>query len=191
GGKSVDKLDYLNRAIFGPLNTKLIHIPKGKKEYNAFVERSHQTDDNEFYIPQLELCKDLTEFLFRALRWEYVYNTIRVHSGIGMTPYKKLCQYVTLPKMINLFPVFIIDKTIPILRTFFPKGVGGYYVLTKDPLFYSQTSRIELGLESTRRHGYLLPRPLDGPPYLRLALRLKGANKVCLLDFCGMIYYSS
>lgn len=53
GGKSVNKLDYLNRAIFGPLNTKLIHIPKGKKEYNAFVERSHQTDDNEFYIPQL------------------------------------------------------------------------------------------------------------------------------------------
>lgn len=50
-----------------------------------------------------------------------------------MTPYKKLCQDITLRKMINLFPVFIIDKTIPILRTFFPKGVGGYYVLTKDP----------------------------------------------------------
>ena len=40
GGKSVDKLDYLNRMVFKPLNAKLIHIPKGKKEYNAFVERS-------------------------------------------------------------------------------------------------------------------------------------------------------
>jgi putative transposase len=31
GGKSVDKLDYLNRMIFKPLNAKLIHIPKGRK----------------------------------------------------------------------------------------------------------------------------------------------------------------
>lgn len=46
GGKSIDKLQYLNREIFSPLGTKLIHIPKGKKEWNAFVERSHQTDDN-------------------------------------------------------------------------------------------------------------------------------------------------
>jgi hypothetical protein len=66
GGRSVDKLDYLNRMIFKPLNARLIHIPKGRKEYNAFVERSHQTDDNEFYIPQLELCKDLKEFLFKS-----------------------------------------------------------------------------------------------------------------------------
>jgi hypothetical protein len=37
----VDKLEYLNKQIFGPLNVRLIHIPKGKKEWNAFVERSH------------------------------------------------------------------------------------------------------------------------------------------------------
>ncbi|MFN3407349.1 MAG: hypothetical protein ACK40E_06455, partial [Caldimicrobium sp.] len=40
GGKSVDKLEYLNREIFRKLNARLVHIPKGKKEYNAFVERS-------------------------------------------------------------------------------------------------------------------------------------------------------
>jgi putative transposase len=68
GGKSVDKLDYLNRQIFGPLQARLIHIPKGKKGWNAFVERSHQTDDNEFYIPQLELCQDVKEFFWRAMR---------------------------------------------------------------------------------------------------------------------------
>ena len=68
GGKSVDKLEYLNRSVFAPLNAELLHIPKGKKEYQAFVERSHQTDDNEFYIPQIERCVDLKEFYFRALR---------------------------------------------------------------------------------------------------------------------------
>jgi hypothetical protein len=46
GGKSVNKLEYLNKNIFAPLNAELLHIPKGKKEYQAFVERSHQTDDN-------------------------------------------------------------------------------------------------------------------------------------------------
>ena len=135
GGKSVDKVEYLNRSIFKPLGARLIHIPKGKKEYNAFVERSHQTDDNEFYIPQLELCKDLKEFLFRALKWQWVYNTIRFHSGIGMTPFKKLSRYVKLSKKIALFPVMVLDNMIPIVNFFFPHiKQGGYYVLTKDQL---------------------------------------------------------
>ena len=137
GGKSVDKLDYLNRMVFKPLNAKLIHIPKGKKEYNAFVERSHQTDDNEFYIPQIELCRDLKEFLFRAMRWQWVYNTIRFHSSISATPYEKLLQYGIFPKKIALFPVMILDKTVNILDVFFPKR-GGYYVLAKDRLENSE-----------------------------------------------------
>ena len=66
GGKSVDKLEYLNRQIFKPLNANLIHIPKGKKEWNPLLERSHQTDENEFCILQLELCCDTKEFLSRA-----------------------------------------------------------------------------------------------------------------------------
>lgn len=41
----VDKLQYLNKDIFEPLDARLIHIPRGKKGWNAFVERSHQTDD--------------------------------------------------------------------------------------------------------------------------------------------------
>ncbi|MEM3362608.1 MAG: integrase core domain-containing protein [Candidatus Micrarchaeia archaeon] len=123
----------MNRLIFKPLGAKLIHIPKGKKEYNAFVERSHQTDDNEFYIPQLEVCRDLKEFLFRALKWQWVYNTIRFHSGIGMTPFKKLSQYVNLSKKIAIFPVVVLDNIIQIIDLFFPNiEYTGYYVLTND-----------------------------------------------------------
>jgi len=36
GGVSVDKLEYLNKAIFVVPNAKLVHIPKGKKEFNAY-----------------------------------------------------------------------------------------------------------------------------------------------------------
>jgi len=133
GGKSVDKLEHLNRVIFKPLGAKLIHIPKGKKEYNAFVERSHQTDDNEFYIPQIELCKDLKEFLYRGLRWEWFYNIKRFHSGIGKTPYQKLCGYGKFPKKIVLFPIMVLDKMIHIFDIIFPETQrGGYHVLTND-----------------------------------------------------------
>ncbi len=134
GGKSPDKLDYLNMCIFKPLNARLIHIPKGKKEYNAFVERSHQTDDNEFYIPQLELCRDIKEFFFRAARWQWVYNTKRIHSVIGMTPYRKLLQYRNAPNYIALFPVMSLDRMIDLLHVFFPKGLdeGEYHLLTND-----------------------------------------------------------
>jgi len=68
------------------------------------VERSHQTDDNEFYIPQLELCKDAGEFFVRAMRWQWVYNTVRIHSVIEMTPYRKFLQYMRVPKDNSLIP---------------------------------------------------------------------------------------
>jgi hypothetical protein len=31
GGKSVDRLEYLNRKVFTPLNPELLHVLKGKK----------------------------------------------------------------------------------------------------------------------------------------------------------------
>ena len=78
-----------------------------------------------------ELCEDLKEFLFRAIRWQWVYNTIRFHSSLNTTPYKKLLEYCKIPKKIALFPVMILDEMVNILDVFFPKK-DGYYVLTKD-----------------------------------------------------------
>ncbi|MCM8810536.1 MAG: transposase, partial [Candidatus Omnitrophica bacterium] len=137
GGKSVAKLEYLNREIFSKLNAKLIHIPKGKKEYNAFVERSHQTDDNEFYIPQLDRCESKEEFICRMIRWEWMYNTKRIHLGIGMTPYQKLCESKRLPKQVCLFPVVNLDNMIPLLEIYFKNFSfqDGYYLLTDDLKF--------------------------------------------------------
>jgi transposase len=134
GGKSVDKLEYLNREMLEPLQARLIHIPKGKKEWNAFVERSHQTDDNEFYIPQLELCQDAKEFFWRAMRWQWVYNTKRRHSTIQMTPMEKLLSYRKVPKYVAIFPVTNLDTFGGNIDIFFPKNIQptGADVLTYD-----------------------------------------------------------
>jgi len=130
GGKSVDKLEYLNRSVFAPLKAELLHIPKGKKEYQAFVERSHQTDDNEFYIPQIERCADLKEFYFRALRWQFMYNTRRYHSTLGMTPYRKLRTQMTISKQVALFPVIQLEKLTGLYQKLFP--LPGYHVSAYD-----------------------------------------------------------
>ncbi|MGB4705078.1 MAG: helix-turn-helix domain-containing protein [Candidatus Saccharicenans sp.] len=131
GGKSVDKLEYLNRTVFSPLNAELLHIPKGKKEYQAFVERSHQTDDNEFYIPQIERCSDLKEFYFRALRWQFMYNTRRHHSTLGMTPYRKLRTQRQISKQVALFPVIQLEKLTDLYQKLFP--LPGYHVSANVP----------------------------------------------------------
>jgi putative transposase len=137
GGTSIDKLHYLNKDIFEPLNSRLIHIPKGKKEWNAFVERSHQTDDNEFYIPQLELCQDVKEFFWRAMRWQWVYNTKRNHSTIKMTPMEKLLSYREVPKYASVFPVMNLEAIGTNLQIFFPQNTQstGAHLLTNDQFY--------------------------------------------------------
>jgi hypothetical protein len=50
-----------------------------RKEYNAVVERTRRTDDEEFYIPKTPLVKDRENFLYRAMQWTYYFNMHRVH----------------------------------------------------------------------------------------------------------------
>jgi len=85
-------------ADYGREERDWLRVPGGKKEYQVFVERSQQTDDNEFYILQIERCVNLKEFYFRALRWQFMYNTRRHHSIPGMTPYRKLRTQMQISK---------------------------------------------------------------------------------------------
>jgi len=71
-------------------------IPPGAKELNGKVERSHRTDDDEFFwkanhhsLPLFQ--QDLT-------RWIYAYNLHRPHSSLkGLTPIEKLIQAWVIP----------------------------------------------------------------------------------------------
>jgi len=43
----------LEKRFLSPLGGKLVRYPLGRKQYNGRVERSHRTDDKEFYRPYL------------------------------------------------------------------------------------------------------------------------------------------
>jgi transposase InsO family protein len=54
-----------------------------------------QTDNGgnlgEVYrINQFRVMQGCRGVFVRAIRWQWVYNTVRIHSAIKMTPYKKL-----------------------------------------------------------------------------------------------------
>ena len=68
---------------------KLKHrlIPPGEKELNGKVERSHRTDDEEFYRTITNRVKNIEELREKGQRWLEDYNYKRRHSAIGkLTP---------------------------------------------------------------------------------------------------------
>jgi transposase InsO family protein len=98
--------------VFLPLAVTRSIIRKGHPEDNAFVERSHQTDDQEFYIPYLLTIKNEKDLIKRGLWWQNIYNLERPHQGIGnLTPYEKLKSlgYVT-GEEICFFPCLILGS---------------------------------------------------------------------------------
>ena len=97
--------------IWEPLNVARTLIRKGHPEDNPFVERSHQTDDNEFYIPYLTLCHSKLDFLRYAAWWIKLYNTVRPHMGAKFqTPFHTLkSKGYKLPIAFALFPPLYLD----------------------------------------------------------------------------------
>jgi hypothetical protein len=97
-----------------PLGVDRKIIRKGHPEDNAFVERSHQTDDYEFYIPYLMNVKSEADFLKLGGWWIKVWNLYRPHMGLNnMTPYQKLRSLgYSIPKTFCLFPPLILDYLV-------------------------------------------------------------------------------
>lgn len=114
GGKSPRKLARLQAEVFDPLDVLRTHIRKGHSEDNAFVERSHRTDDEEFYIPWLGQCAHTENFLYRAFHYLYTYNTVRPHQGKGMdhmTPWQKLHSlWPEIQPGVAAFPPLLLDE---------------------------------------------------------------------------------
>ncbi len=77
--------------FWGLLGVERKLIRKGHPEDNPFIERSHQTDDYEFYIPYLLKVKSESDFIKLGAWWQKVYNTVRPHMELkDLTPYQKL-----------------------------------------------------------------------------------------------------
>jgi transposase InsO family protein len=98
--------------FWNPLGVQRKIIRKGHPEDNPFVERSHQTDDYEFYIPWLLRAKSEQDFIKLGAWWQKVYNIVRTHGGLdNLTPCQKLKSlgYPTPPEFC-LFPTLILDR---------------------------------------------------------------------------------
>jgi len=94
-----------------------LHTRKGKPEDNGFVERSHRTDDEEFYRLEKRAFKDLKDFMLKASEWVYYYNYDRSHDGLGgKSPAEALAEVSPkLPKEILFLPPIILDDRITLL----------------------------------------------------------------------------
>lgn len=84
GGDHPDHVAELSSRYFEPLHAQLRRYPLGRKGYNGRVERSHRTDDEEFYAPYLLRMHSASDLLTWSQRWLFVYNTLRPHLGAGM-----------------------------------------------------------------------------------------------------------
>jgi len=118
GGKSPRKLASLDRRIFAPLGTTLLRIRKGRTTDNAIVERSHRSDDEEFYVPKLLRYPNTDAFLLAAFRWQCHFNLRRPHFGRhmnGRRPIDRACELLPhLRRDIALFPTILLDQLGPL-----------------------------------------------------------------------------
>lgn len=72
-------------------------IDKGKPAQNGRVERSHRTDQEEFY--DHERSASLRVLQAKQAEWLRYYNYEREHQGIeNLTPFEKLQEYVKLQR---------------------------------------------------------------------------------------------
>jgi len=133
--------------VFKPLRATRTLIRKNHPEDNAFVERSHRTDDEEFYIPYLLTIKNEKDFIKRGIWWQRIYNLDRPHQGLdNLTPYEKLKSLsYTTGEEICLFPPLILDSVsyldpFKIKRKSVQDQLDYYLSLAKFPLaLYNST----------------------------------------------------
>ena len=124
GGKaSGRKRKVMQAFIFDRLGVSLLNIPPGQKQANAYVERSHRTDDEEFYAIDLSKATSHTSFMQMAQAWICAYNYKRPHFGVdmaGKTPMEAVQSYHSLcHKAIGSMPVVMIERLAPHIRHLF------------------------------------------------------------------------
>jgi len=110
GGKSWMKVRDLRRLISG-FGCRLIQNHKGHAEENAHLERSHLTDDQEFYIPRVLSIRSEAELIGEATGYIYYYDNLREHSSLNyQTPFAYLkSQAPDVDDTIRFTVPFILD----------------------------------------------------------------------------------
>jgi len=114
GAATSRKRNLMQKFIFDSLNVTLLNIPPREKQFNTFVERSHRTDDEEFYAVNLSRATSRSLFMQMAQDWIFYYNYQRPHFGRGMkgrTPFEVLRDFRTgVSPAIGAMPVVLLDR---------------------------------------------------------------------------------
>jgi transposase len=127
GGQSWLKVKELRKLLSG-FGCRLIQNRKGHPEENAHLERSHRTDDDEFYKLRASLFRSEEDLLEEATGYIYYYNTLREHSSLDyQTPFAYLKkQLPNLDDHIHLQQPFLLDEVAVALGPW-----SGYNVLAQ------------------------------------------------------------
>jgi len=128
GGKSWLKVAELRRLIAG-FGCRLTQNHKGHCEENAHLERSHRTDDDEFYIPRTMAITGEKALLDEAMGYIYYYNNVREHSALAnQTPFDCLKkQAPDIDEAIRYVQPILLDTASVRLGPW-----SGYNVLTQN-----------------------------------------------------------
>ena len=124
GGDCWWKINDLKKLLSG-FNCKLIQNHKKCPQENAHLERSHRTDDEEFYIPRILSIPNKETFFIEAMNYIYYYNNVRKHTSLKkQTPYGYLKKHLLLDDTIRFVPPIFLDKIAVNLGPW-----SGYHVL--------------------------------------------------------------
>jgi transposase-like protein len=134
GGKSWIKVREL-RKLIGGFGCRLIQNHKGHCEENAHLERSHRTDDDEFYIPRVMRIGSEAELLDEAMGYIYYYDNVREHSALGyQTPFAHLkSQLPEIDDRIRFVIPIVLDEVSVRLGPW-----SGYHLLAQHQKGYDQ-----------------------------------------------------
>ena len=92
GGRSWLKLKELRKLLAG-FGCRVIQNHKGHPEENAHLERSHRTDDDEFYKLRAGDFRSERDLIDQATHYIHYYNNFREHSSLDyQTPFDHLIQ---------------------------------------------------------------------------------------------------
>jgi len=147
GGKSWLKVKELRKLISG-FGCRLIQNHKGHPEENAHLERSHRTDDDEFYRIRTFAFHTEQDLLQEAMGYMYYYNNVREHSALDyQTPFAYLKQKQPhIDDHLRLAQPFILDDVSVELGPW-----SGYNVLAQH-LFCTNGKRLHHKVVHVSRH---------------------------------------
>ena len=127
GGDCWYKIVELRKLLKG-FGCFIIQNRKKHPEENAHLERSHRTDDEEFYMPRIHTIKTNDEFYIEAMNYLYYYNCVRKHSSLGRIPPFSYLQKTTtnIDDTIKYVPPIFLDEVSVDLGPW-----SGYHVLAQ------------------------------------------------------------